>query len=183
MQPYVTTVALSILGLVVALAWFGCLSARLARQAVPPGWHALRPGLGHWFAALASAAFSTLVAWVYIFVGSARRDAAFQMRVAFFLSVAFGLCAIYAAWHIRAIKHDNIRWRGMRIVRSQRDGPDQTHDGGSAVSWWRTWSGLFALRFVDGATLYVDPFTTGSDEFAGTFGPPEDTDDADDPRP
>lgn len=135
MQPYVTPMALSSLGVMLALAYLGCLSAKLAKQIVAPGWRALRPGFGHWFAALGSSAFSTLVAWVYIFVGSARRDAAFQMKVAFLLSVAFGLCAVYSGWRIRAIKRENIRWRGSRIVRNDRDGHEQAYDGRGAVSW------------------------------------------------
>jgi hypothetical protein len=179
MQPYVTPFALSSLGLVLALAYLGCLSAKLAKQIVPPGWRAMRPGFGHWFSALGCSAFSTLLSWVYIFVGSARRDAVFQMKVAFCLSVAFGLCAIYSAWRVRAIKRENIRWRGSRIVRSHRDGHEQAHDGSSAVSWSRTWSGLSALVFADGSTLYIDPFTKGSDEFIGEFGPPEDVEDFD----
>lgn len=154
----------------------------ITRQIVAPDWRALRPGPGHWFAALGSTAISALVAWVYIFVGSVRRDAAFQMQVAFYLSVAFGLCAIYSAWRVRAIKRENIRWRGTRIILSQRDDHDRMQDGGSAVAWWKTLSGLYAMRFADGSTLYIDPFTKGSDEFAGRFGPPENAGDVDRPQ-
>jgi hypothetical protein len=182
MQPYVTPLALISLGLVLALAYLGCLWAKLAKQVAPPGWRALRPGFGHWFSALGSAAFSTLLAWIYIFIGSARRDAMFQMKVASLLATAFGLCAVYSAWRIRAIKRENIRWRGSRIVRTDRDGQDRIHDGTSAVAWSRTWSGYFTLRLAEGSILYIDPFTKGSDEFIGDFGPPEDAEDIGNPR-
>jgi hypothetical protein len=180
-QPYVTPVTLGGLGLTVALAVLGCLSALLARQVVPVGWRALRPGFGHWFAALGSAAFSILVAWVYLFVGSARRDAAFQMKVAFLLSIAFALCAVYAAWRICAIKHENTRWRGTRIVRRGRDGQEHVVDLGRAFGWRRTFSGLYVLAFADGSILAVDPFTRGSDAFMADFGPTESAEDPHDP--
>jgi hypothetical protein len=182
MQPYVTTLTLTTLGLTVALAVLGCLAALLARQDVPTGWRALRPGLGHWFAALGSTAFSTLVAWVYLFVGSARRDAAFQMRVAFLLSLAFGLGAIYSAWRIRAIKRENTRWRGTRVVRRGRDGQEQVIDNGRAFGWRRTFSGWFVLGFSDGSILYVDPHAKGADDIMGDLGPPEGPEDAADPQ-
>lgn len=181
MQAYVTPFALGSLGLTVGLSAFGCLSALLARQSVPQGWRALRPGFGHWFAAVGSAAFSTLLAWVYLFVGSARRDAAFQMKVAFLLSIAFGLCAIYGAWRVRAIKRENIRWRGARIVRLGHDGQEQQFDTGRAVGWRRTLSGLHVLAFADGSTLSVDPFANGVDAFMAEFGPLEGDQDSDDP--
>ena len=181
MQPYVTPLTLGALGLTVGLAILGCLIALLARQVVPVGWRALRPGFGHWFAAVGSAAFSTLVAWVYLFVGSARRDAAFQLKVAFLLSAAFGLCAIYGAWRIRAIKRENLRWRGTRIVRTGRDGQEQAVDKGRAFGWRRTFSGRYVLAFADGSTLDVDPYTNGSDAFMGELGPPEGAEDTGDP--
>jgi hypothetical protein len=182
MQPYVTPLTLGFLGLTVALAALGCLSALLARQDVPAGWRALRPGPGHWFAALGSTAFSTLVAWVYLFVGSARRDAAFQMKVAFLLSLAFGLCAIYSAWRIRAIKCENTRWRGTRVVRRGRDGEEQEIDNGRAFGWRRTFSGWYVLGFADGSMLYVDPYTKGADDIMGDLGPPEGPEDPADPQ-
>ena len=181
MQTYVTSFALWRLGRTVLAAGFGCLTASLIRQVVPPGWRALRPGFGHWFAAVGSTAFSMLVAWVYLFVGSARHDAAFQMKVAFVLSIAFGLGAVYSAWRVRAIKRENIRWRGSRMVRNLEAGQTREKASGQAVLWRRTWSGLFALRFADGSTLYVDPFTRGSDEFMAQFGPSEDAEDIDGP--
>jgi hypothetical protein len=181
MQPYVTPLMAGSLGLTIALAAVGCLSAILARQVAPEGWRALRPGFGHWFAAAGSAAFSTLVAWVYLFVGSARQDAAFQMNVAFFLSIAFGLCAIYGAARIRAIKRENIRWRGSRIVRMDRDGQEQSFDADRAIGWQRSFSGHWVMAFADGSTLCLDPFTNGSDAFMAKFGPAESGEDRDDP--
>lgn len=181
MQPYVTPFTLGSLGLTVALAGFGCLSAMLTQQIVPRGWRALRPGLGHWFAAVGNAAISALVAWIYIFVGSARHDAAFQMKVAFLLSIGFGLGAFVAAWHVRAIKRQNIRWRGSRVIRSNQEGVEQVYDGGRAVAWTRTWGGRWQLRFADGSTLYLDPFANGADEFMAKYGPLEGGDDTDGP--
>jgi hypothetical protein len=181
MQPYVTPLTLGSLGLTVALAILGCLVAMLARQVVPRGWRALRPGFGHWFAAVGSAAFSVLVAWIYLFVGSARSDAAFQMRIAFLLSVAFGLCAIYSAWRIRAIKRENIRWQGTRVVRTGRDGQDQAVDNGRAFGWRRSFSGWFVLGFANGSMLHVDPYAKGADTFMVDLGPaegPQDTADS-----
>jgi fluoride ion exporter CrcB/FEX len=182
MQTYVTPFALGSLGLTVALAGVICLSALIAKQTVPPGWRALRPGLKHWFAAVGMAGISTFMAWIYLFVGSARRDAAFQMNVAFFMSIGCGLAAVYLAWYARSIKRKNIRWRRSRIVHTLPDGQEKTQDAGQAVSWWRTWTGYFALGFADGSVLYIDPYTKGSDEFMGDFGPPEDAEDVDDPR-
>lgn len=182
MQPYVTPFTLGILVLTVALAVLGCLVAMRAQQVVLIGWHTLRPGFGHWFAAVGSAAFSTLTAWVYLFVGSARRDAAFQMRIAFLLSIAFGLCAIYCAWRIRAIKRENVRWRGTRIVRTVRDGQEQSIDNGRAFGWRRTFSGWYVLGFADGSVQYVDPYAKGADRFMVELGPPEEPEDPDDPQ-
>lgn len=182
LQFYVTPLTLGSLGLTVALAILGCLVSLLSRQTVPKGWHALRPGAGHWFAAILSAALSTLVAWVYLFVGSARSDAAFQMRIAFLLSLAFGLGAIYSAWRIRAIKRENVRWRGTKVVRRGRGGQDETVANGRAFGWRRSFSGWYVLGFADGSMLYVDPYTNGASSLMTALGPPAEPDEPDDPQ-
>jgi hypothetical protein len=180
-QPYVTPLTLGALGLTVGLAILGCLLALFSRQTVPKGWRALRPGSGHWIAAILSAALSTLVAWVYLFVGSSRSDAAFQMRIAFLLSLAFGLGAIYSAWRIRAIKRENVRWRGTKVLRVGPDGQEVAVDNGHAFGWRRTFSGWYVLGFADGSMLYVDPYTRGADSIMVALGPPESPDDPADP--
>lgn len=185
MQPYVTPLALGALGLTVCLAVLGSLGALLIRQDVPKGWRALRPGAGHWFAAFFSAGLSTLVAWVYLFVGSSRSDAAFQMRIAFLLSLAFGLGAIYSAWRIYLIKRENVRWRGTKVVRRGKGGQDETVANGRAFGWRRTFSGWYVLGFSNGSMLYVDPYTKGADSIMVALGSaesPDDPDDPDDPR-
>ena len=94
MQDYVTPSGLIMLGAVAT-----CIALLIAAIAATPaatkaGWMLVRPGGMHWFSFYGSAALFALIAWVWIFVGSARQDAAFQMRIAFWLSFAFGIGAV-----------------------------------------------------------------------------------------
>ena len=71
------------------------------------GWYYLTPGPMMWFGLIAGALMTGLFCYVYFFVGSARADAATQMKWLFGLIVVFDLLTMLTAY---AIIVDVVRW-------------------------------------------------------------------------
>ncbi len=166
MQPYVTTPALLLLVLLV-LSIAGSLGrAMLAvRQwQETPDWHQIRPSGSHWLAALGSAAFHGLTAWVWLFVGSGRADAVFQMRVAYGLSFAFGLAAIWSGIGITRLAQQRLRWRSDTILHDVPGEGEVRLLLADVVGWHQRWSGEYEFLFRDGRVLKLDPYARGSDD-------------------
>lgn len=155
LQPYVTPTGLALLTGVHLAAFAVSILILAAPAKRPDGWRVVGPGGSHWLCLFGSWAFSGLVSWVWLCVGSARRDAAFQMNIAFWLAVAFGIAAIisgiYIVWlNSRALRWNaqTIRWNeGSRCVEQRMTDFDAfrfTRDGGAE------------MRFRDRQTLKID---------------------------
>lgn len=167
MQDYVTPSGLIMLGAVAI-----CIALLIAAIAATPvatksGWMLVRPGWMHWFSFYGSAALFALIAWVWIFVGSARSDAAFQMRIAFWLSFIFGISAVYSGLLIRKLRKMALRMQGRQIAYFDSDGREAGQSIDNFTAFRRRWRGDYQLLFNDGTVITLDPYANNSDEFMG----------------
>ena len=80
-----------------AIIAFQLVHDRLYRPAQidSSGWYWLRPGFIHYFTLIGCAAFAGFMWWVYLFIGSARPDAATQEVAMLLLAVAMTAGAAY----------------------------------------------------------------------------------------
>ncbi|WDA42143.1 hypothetical protein [Erythrobacter sp. BLCC-B19] len=159
LQDHVTELPLAVLltahGLV--LAGLTAMMIALSRRQKPRGWRLIAPSASHWFAVLGSWALSLLISWVWLFVGSARHDAAEQMRWAFLLASTFALGAAYVAFQISHLLRMGLRWRGDELVWSGK-GCARQQSIRDCVDLGKRWTGHSRVRFADGATLDIDPY-------------------------
>jgi hypothetical protein len=168
LQDHVTSLPLAmVVGLHVACAAALLLVLRTAPQKTP-GWRMVGPGGTYWFCFLGTWAFATLVSWVWLFVGSARRDAEEQMGYALLLIAAFGLGAAGTGFYMAALHRMALRWRGT-VIRWREKGSVVSQDMADFDAWRRTWSGYMLLRFKGGAVLKLDPHARNAEELAAAI--------------
>lgn len=167
MQSYVTNTHLALLGFIYAAIALSIVRMMLTRQGSANGWRSMRPGSSHWFALIGSLTAVGLMSWVWLFVGSTRHDAEFQMRVAFLLIAAFALSSIVTAHFITAIKRQNLRWRGGSLAFEDEHGTTHELSIKHLDAVRRSFSGCYQFLFQNGVILNVDPFSRGSDELFG----------------
>ena len=162
LQSYVTPLPLAL----VALTQFGCLGLLFAllrtRPASVSGWRTVVPGGTHWFCFLGSWAFSTLVTWVWLFVGSARRDAESQIVGMLVLIFAFGAAALLSSAAMLRLYSMRLRWRGG-VIRWLSAGREVTQQMSDFEAWRLPWSGLLHLRFEDGTDLKLDTYARNAE--------------------
>jgi hypothetical protein len=168
MQHYVTPLPLGAL----LAAHAACLAAAFSifRSRTPafPGWHVLTPSGTHWFCFLGSWAFGTLISWVWLFVGSRRSDAGFQMNVALLLAVVFCTAGASSGIYIAALRRKALRWRGDVICwRERRQEMRQGFSRFEAIR--RGWDGSFHIRFTDQSILKLDLYARNASEFLARF--------------
>jgi len=168
MQDYVTPLPLA----AIVIAHLACVASvgaiAVARAPEHAGWRAVGPGGTHWFCLIGSWAFATLISWVWLFVGSARRDAAFQMNVALVLAIVFCAVAAWSGFRIAALRRMGLRWRNEAIV---------WHGGGRELQQTfadfdavrRGMDGTLQIRFKDQAVLKVDPYARNASDFLARF--------------
>lgn len=129
----------------------------------PRGWRLIAPSPLHWTALWLSAALSGFMGYIYLFIGSARPDAAHQMEILFWLILAFGLGAVVSAILIRSVMHSAVSWRGTSIIFTGPNGEEKrqlseiTHLSGTAL-------GSFIVQFHGGSKLRLDPNAMGAAE-------------------
>ena len=101
---------LLVAGVAAWLAQFG-----LERRKPPRGWRKVGPGPMLTAAVLGCAALAGLMAYVRLFVGSARADAEQQMLILTFLVAAFAAGAIYSCVIVRKVLKRDLRWQSGRL--------------------------------------------------------------------
>lgn len=144
-----------------AVAALGAASAK--SQPGPRGWRSITPSPMHWTGLWLSAALTGFMSYIYLFVGSSRPDGAHQMKVLFWLIVAFGSGAIISAIAIRLVRRSAIRWRGEKITFAVAMG-EETRRLADVVRLEGTLIGSVMLGFRDGTTLRLDPYASGAAE-------------------
>lgn len=127
----------------------------------PPGWACIRPSAMHWGGLLGAAAIVCLMAYVGLFIGSARADAAFQMRVLWLLVATFTASAGVCLWQMRQIVQTDARWRGSQVRWQHAPGaPRLVRSLTDVAGMHRPWFGRVQIGFADGTVLRVDPYGT-----------------------
>jgi hypothetical protein len=115
MQWWINLLSPFAAGLLVAgaAAWLAQLG--LERRKPPRGWRKVGPGPMLTAAVLGCAALAGLMAYVRLFVGSARADAEQQMLILTFLVAAFAAGAIYSCVIVRKVLKRDLRWQSGRL--------------------------------------------------------------------
>ena len=164
LQDHVTPLPLA----VVVAVHVACVLASLAivRTRTPdfPGWRVVGPGGIHWFCFVGAWGMATLISWVWLFVGSARSDAAQQMRWALLLILVFGVCAAWCGFYIAVLHRMALRWRGSAIRWRQRR-REVVQDMTDFDAYRRALSGALHLRFRDGTILKLDLHSRNGEDF------------------
>jgi hypothetical protein len=168
LQDHVTPLPLALVIAVHGACLLALIALLRAAPAQFPGWRVVRPGGTHWFCFVGCWAFATLVSWVWLFVGSARRDAEAQMRWAVLLILAFGIGSAVTGFYIAELRRRALRWRGTSI-RWRKRGRDVGQDMANFEGFRRAFSGLFHLRFRDGTVLTLDLHSRNAEEFAAAI--------------
>lgn len=115
----------------------------------------------HWTGLWLSAALAGFMTYIYLFVGSTRPDGAQQIKILFWLIVAFGSGAIISAICIRLIRLSAVRWRGATITFAGYKG-DETQQLADVVRLGGSLFGRMIVAFRDGTTLRLDPYASGA---------------------
>ena len=169
MQSYVTHIGILLLAgpLLAALVCLG-LSVLLFKAQVAPGWRSVRPGIGYWTGFTLSLGLAALIGWVWLYVGSARADGLFQMKIAWWLAFLFGCGSAFAGFRIVSLHRLDLRWRAGRVpamlpcatfshsaqmrldspLRSSMMAPDSPSIFPPSMhrSWWKSWPTSMASR-------------------------------------
>jgi hypothetical protein len=165
LQHYVTPLPLVLVGAIHIACLVAMVALLRAKPASFPGWRVVGPGGTHWFCFVGSWGFAALLTWVWLFVGSARRDADVQMTYALGLIFAFGAGAMISGFYMLSLRRKILRWRG-KVIRWRAAGLDRVEDMGDFESWRRPLSGLFHLRFRDGTILKLDMYARNAEDLA-----------------
>jgi hypothetical protein len=165
LQDHVTPLPLALVAAVHGACLLALMAVLRTRTAQFPGWRVVRPGGTHWFCFVGCWAFATLVSWVWLFVGSARRDAEAQMRWALLLILAFGIGSALSGFYIAQLRRRALRWRGTTIQWRER-GRDLVQDLTDFDGFRRAFSGLFHVHFRDGTILKLDLYARNAEDFA-----------------
>ncbi|MEQ1669584.1 MAG: hypothetical protein ABL893_01870 [Hyphomicrobium sp.] len=156
--------AARVLVICLAFAAVAALTATAAKTiADRHGWRSIKPGGMHWTGLWLSAALTGFMSFIFLFVGSARADAAQQMQILFWLIVVFGLATIASAVSVRVIRRSAARWRGEKIAFTLR-GAEQTRSFADVTGLQSTPFGGVVVSFRDGVGLRLDPHARGAQE-------------------
>jgi len=122
MQWWINLLSPFAAGLLVAGAAALFAQFGLERRKAPRGWRKVGPGPMLMAAALGCAALAGLMAYVRLFVGSARADAEQQMLILTFLVAAFAAGAIYSCLIVRKVLKRDVRWQNGRLNYADANG-------------------------------------------------------------
>ncbi len=153
-----------VIGLVAMLAVYA-LATWTGRS--PPdqrGWRAIRPGAMYGVGISLGTVLTLGMAWVWLFVGSNRPDGTEQMRILFWLIVAFGLGTFITLVQFGELRRAAMRWRGDRLVWRDRQGQEYDRKLGEAVALRRAFMGPVFAVFGDGAEARIDPNATNASD-------------------
>lgn len=136
----------------------------LRAPAPRPGWRQVAPSAMHWLGLVGAGGIVCLMAWVGLFIGSARADAEFQMRMLWLLVGGFSLSAMVCAWQMRAILRAGVSWRGSQITFAGPTGAPLTRNMAQVIGMRRPWFGSVRIAFDDGNEIRLDPHATNVPE-------------------
>lgn len=135
----------------------------------PQGWRHVRPGPTYQLGIGLGLALTLLMAYIWLWVGSSRPDGEAQMRILFWLIIAFGSCTLLTLIQYRQVRLAAIRWRGDVIVWHRRDGRVEMRRLSQVTNINRSFAGATTAYFDDGASLWIDPNATNAEALIEVF--------------
>jgi len=136
---------------------------RLQRRkaAVRNGWRYLTPGPMVWTGLVLGVAMTGLFSYVYLFVGSARADAEFQMKMLLALTVAFNILTILIAYSTVV---EEVRWNATEIQRRTWLFSRRAMNWPQLAAFGVEMSGYWWIRTYDGPKIRFSPYSNGFDQ-------------------
>lgn len=126
------------------------------------GWRSIKPGGTYVFAIGAGTVFTLFLAYIWLFVGSNRPDGAAQMRVLFWLILAFGAGTLITLFQFAQLRRSAMRWRGETLVWRGKGGAELSRKLADAVALRSAFLGPVYIVFGDGAQARIDPYATNA---------------------
>lgn len=151
-----------IIGLIAALVVSGVVTWGSKRPPDKQGWRNIRPGGTYAFGIGLGAALTLGMAYVWLFVGSSRADGAEQMRILFWLIIAFGIGTLITLFQYGQARRTGIRWRGDVLNWRGRGGAEQSARLSEVVALRKAFMGPIYIVLADGSEIRVDPFATNA---------------------
>jgi hypothetical protein len=126
-------------------------------------WRQLGTGWLLHFAFFGSVAFAGFMLWLYLFVGSARADAATQELFTVLLFIAFATASLWLLWHYYLV---SVHWRDAAL-RVRRLGRVHEYAASQIVrKRYVSWRSEYVLEFDDGRRIVFSPYARGGIELA-----------------
>jgi hypothetical protein len=151
-----------VIGLISAL---GVFALTLWGSKSPPdrqGWRSIKPGTTYGVAIGGGTIFTLFLAYIWLFVGSSRPDGEQQMRILFWLIIAFGSGTLITLFQYAQARRPAIRWRGDMLVWRGRGNVEESRKLSDAIALHRAFAGPVHIVFSDGAKLRIDPYATNA---------------------
>ena len=139
------------------------LLCRLQRRnaSIRDGWRYLTPGPMVWTGLVLSIGLTGLLSYVYLFVGSARPDAEFQMKVLLGLTVSFNLVTILIAYSTVV---EEVRWNETEIQRRTWLFSRRAMTWPQLAAFSIEMSGYWWIRSYHGPKIRFSPYSNGFDQ-------------------
>jgi hypothetical protein len=143
---------------VVSMVLALCRLLQRRKATVRNGWRYLTPGPTTWIGLPLNFGFAALLSYVYLFVGSARADAAFQMAMLLFLAVSFNLIAIFIAYMTIA---EEVRWNDLCVRRRTVFFETRIITWHQLAMLGSEGSGYWWIKAYNGPKLRFSPYNNG----------------------
>lgn len=151
-----------VIGLIAALAVSALVTWGGKRPPDKQGWRNVRPGGTYAFAIGLGAMLTLGMAYVWLSVGSSRADGEQQMRILYWLIIAFGVGTLITLFQYGQALRPAMRWRGDVLNWRSRGGADQSRKLSDVVALRKPFMGPVYIVFADGLEVRVDPFATNA---------------------
>lgn len=126
------------------------------------GWRHVTPGGAYAFAIISSILLTLMFAYIWLFVGSSRADGESQMRILFWLIMAFGSGALITLVQYEQVRRTCICWRGEVLNWRGKGGAEHSGKLSEVVALRRAMMGPIYIVFANGTEVRVDPFATNA---------------------
>ena len=104
-----------------------------------------------------------LFSYIWLFAGSSRPDGAQQMRILFWLILAFSAGTLITLVQFGQARRTAMRWRGDTLVWHGKGGAEYSRKLSDAIALRKPMMGPVKIIFSDGAEARIDPYTTNAD--------------------
>lgn len=151
-----------VIGLMSALVVFALTTWGSKRAPDKQGWRSLKPGGTYIFGICGGTLFTLFLAYIWLFVGSNRSDGESQMRILFWLIMAFGGGTLITLFQYGQARRSAIRWRGDALSWQEKRGAEFTRKLSDAVGLRKAFMGPVYIVFGDGTEVRIDPFVTNA---------------------